>query len=61
MRRNKHVFTTLSSLGVDPNARFKNSIAKELIKRCAIKDLRNTMEGIAVSHGSFAVHLAAIS
>lgn len=44
MRRNTPVLAALTSLGVDPNARFKSPIAKELIDRCTIKDLRNAME-----------------
>lgn len=44
MRRNTAVLAALTSLGVDPNTRFKSPIAKELIDRCTIKDLRNAME-----------------
>jgi len=44
MRRNTPVLAALTSLGVDPNTRFKSPIAKELIDRCMIKDLRNAME-----------------
>lgn len=44
MRRNTPVLAALTSLGVDPNTRFKSPIAKELIDRCTIKDLRNAME-----------------
>jgi len=44
MRRNTPVLAALTSLGVDPNTRFKSPIAKELIERCTIKDLRNAME-----------------
>ncbi|MFM2168701.1 MAG: hypothetical protein RIS79_3072 [Verrucomicrobiota bacterium] len=45
LRRNTPVLAALTSLGVDPNTRFKSPIAKELINRCTIKDLRNAMEG----------------
>ncbi len=44
LRRNTPVLAALTSLGVDPNTRFKSPIAKELIDRCTIKDLRNAME-----------------
>jgi hypothetical protein len=44
LRRNTPVLAALTSLGVDPNTRFKSPIAKELIERCTIKDLRNAME-----------------
>lgn len=44
MRRNTPVLAALTSLGVDPNTRFKSPITKELIDRCTIKDLRNAME-----------------
>ena len=44
LRRNTPVIAALTSLGVDPNTRFKSPIAKELIDRCTIKDLRNAME-----------------
>lgn len=44
MRRNTPVLAALTSLGVDPNTRFKSPISKELIDRCTIKDLRNAME-----------------
>lgn len=44
LRRNTPVLAALTSLGVDPNTRFKSPITKELIDRCTIKDLRNAME-----------------
>ncbi|MBL9132544.1 MAG: L,D-transpeptidase family protein [Verrucomicrobiaceae bacterium] len=44
MRRNTKVLETLTSLGVDPNTRFKSPVTRELIERCTIKDLRNAME-----------------
>jgi hypothetical protein len=44
LRRNTPVLAALTSIGVDPNTRFKSPINKELIDRCIIKDLRNAME-----------------
>lgn len=44
LRRNTPVLAALTSLGVDPNTRFKSPVSKELIDRCTIKDLRNAME-----------------
>lgn len=44
MRRNAPVLAALTSLGVDPNTRFKTPVSKELIADCGIKDLRNAME-----------------
>jgi hypothetical protein len=44
LRRNVPVLNALLDFGVDPNTRFNTPILKQVIDRCAIKDLRNAME-----------------
>jgi len=44
LRRNTEVLKALLETGVDPNTRFQTPVAKQVIDRCMIKDLRNAME-----------------
>jgi hypothetical protein len=44
LRRNTAVLAALTEMGIDPNTRFKTPVSRELIERCTIKDLRNSLE-----------------
>lgn len=44
LRRNAPVLKALLEFGADPNTRFNTPVAKQVIDRCTIKDLRNAME-----------------
>lgn len=44
LRRGPQVLQALLDCGAAPNTRFKSPVSRELIERCNIKDLRNSLE-----------------